>query len=119
MSLDVWLISGREKCSTCDGVGIVEEEAFSYNITHNLNKMAEEVGIYKHLWRPEELGFVCARELVVPLSSGLTLLKSDPEKYKKLNPENGWGSYDALVDFVSQYIEACIDNPSSLIGISR
>lgn len=31
-----------------------EVEVFNRGITHNLNKMAEAVGIYKHLWRPEE-----------------------------------------------------------------
>lgn len=29
-------------------------ELFEANITHNLNKMAKEVGIYEYLWRPDE-----------------------------------------------------------------
>ena len=36
------------------------EGAYSANITHNLGKMAEEAGIYKHLWRPEEIGITKA-----------------------------------------------------------
>ena len=30
-------------------------EVYSANITHNLNTMADEAGIYKHLWRPDEI----------------------------------------------------------------
>src|SRR5690242_20071192 len=53
---------------------------FDRNITHNLNAMAGEAGIYKHLWRPEELGITHARQLIEPLRAGLELLRSDPER---------------------------------------
>ena len=44
---------------------------YSTNITHNLNEMAEAVGIYTHLWRPEEIAYTKAGELVKPLRQGL------------------------------------------------
>lgn len=46
-------------------------EVYDANITHNLNTMAEEAGIYKHLWRPEELGITKAKDLIEPLAEGL------------------------------------------------
>ena len=58
----------------------------SANITHNLNKMAGEAGIYKHLWRPDKIGITKAEQLVEPLRAGLEILKSDPERFKKFNP---------------------------------
>lgn len=67
-----------------------DDEVFEYNITHNLNTMAGEAGIYKHLWQPDEIGITKAGELIEPLREGLALLKSDPERFKAFNPKNGW-----------------------------
>lgn len=92
---------------------------FSLNITHNLNKMAEEAGIYKHLWRPDEIEITHAHQLIAPLKAGLELLKSDPKRFKKFNPSNGWGEYAGLVSFVEQYLAACEENPDALVDVSR
>jgi len=107
MSLDVNLFAVRTT------------SVFEYNITHNLNTMAEEAGIYKELWRPEELQITKAEQLIKPLTDGLALLIAEPERFKKLNPENGWGDYEGLVTFVSKYLEACNDYPDAEIEASR
>jgi len=98
---------------------VESDEVFSANITHNLTDMAEEAGIYKHLWRPEELEITKAKELIDPLREGLHKLKIEPEKYKKLNPENGWGTYNGLVNFVEDYLGACYRYPEADIKVSR
>lgn len=92
---------------------------FEYNITHNLNRMAEAAGVYKHLWRPDELGITRASQLIEPLSEGLKRLESEPEKYEAFNPENGWGNYEGLVHFVRQYLSACTEHPKSFVRVSR
>ncbi len=97
MSLDVYLKSDtREVDCICEcGYKHTKMERtcfYSANITHNLGDMAEEAGIYKHLWRPEEIGITKAVQLVEPLSKGLSFMKSDPERFKKFNAENGWGN---------------------------
>lgn len=85
---------------------------FNINITHNLTQMAEEAEIYQYVWRPEELGITHARELIEPLSAGLLRLLTDPERFKKFNPHNGWGSLQA-------YLHACIEHPDAEISVSR
>lgn len=107
MSLDVYLTT------------MLPTAVFSKNITHNLNKMAEEAGLYQHLWRPEELGITKAAELVTPLAEGLIRLRKDPDRFRALNPANGWGSYEGLVEFVQKYLQACIDNPDADVEVSR
>jgi len=92
---------------------------FDSNITHNLNKMADKAGIYKHLWRPEELGIAKAIQLIEPLTQGLKKLKDNPEKYKKYNSPNGWGMYKHFVPFVEEYLNACKENPNADIDVSR
>lgn len=89
------------------------------NITHNLNTMASEAGVYQHLWRPEEVGVKKAADLIGPLADGLGVLKADPEKFKKFNPSNGWGDYDGLVMFMEKYLAACKQSPEALVRISR
>lgn len=93
-------------------------EIYSANITHNLGKMASEAEIYYYLWRPDEIGIKYANELIEPLSGGLTLLKSDRNRFERLNPSNGWGDYDGLVRFVSNYLDACKEYPSAKVHTS-
>lgn len=94
-------------------------EAYSANITHNLNKMAEQAGIYEPLWRPEEIGITKAAQLVQPLTEGLGRLKSGRVKFEQFNPSNGWGNYDGLVRFVENYLAACVANPDADVRVSR
>lgn len=125
MSLDVYL-SGPEReeecrCRDCEHRHIrkVRAELYSANITHNLNKMATEAGIYQHLWRPEELGITTARELIKPLTDGIELLESDPERFKRFDSLNGWGLYENFVPFVRGYLDACKDYPDADVYASR
>ena len=106
MSLDVYLL---------DEVG----ELFTANITHNLANMAEEAGIYKHLWRPEEIGITHAHQLIMPLQTALAQLRADPARFEKFNPENGWGNYQQFVLFVERYWHACVAGPDTTIEVCR
>lgn len=108
MSLDVYLHCPH--CGNC---------AHSSNITHNLGKMAEAAGIYKHLWRPEEIGITKAKELIEPLKEGLDKLKSNREYYEQFNAPNGWGLYEHFVPWVETYLEDCIKYPECEVMASR
>jgi hypothetical protein len=107
MSLDVYLLRTQPT------------RIYQANITHNLNVMAKEAGAYEVLWRPEELGMTKAGELVPMLRAALERLVADPERYRKYNPENGWGSYDGLVKFIYEYLCACETHPDADIEVSR
>jgi hypothetical protein len=107
MSLDVYLEAVRTTT------------VFDSNITHNLRAMARDAGIYKHLWRPEEIGVASAADLIAPLTAGLALLKSDPERFRQYDAPNGWGRYEHLVKFVEEYLAACIANPDATVRASR
>ncbi len=87
------------------------------NITHNLNTMADAAGIYKHLWRPEEIGITLASELIRPLTDGLDRLRAEPDKFKQFNPPNGWGNYDGLIQFIEEYLLACKAYPSATVRV--
>lgn len=91
---------------------------FDSKITHNLNTMANQAGIYYHCWRPEELGISKAHEIIQPLKDGLDKLKNDPEYFKQFNAKNGWGIYDDFVPWVEEYFNACIKYPNATIETS-
>ena len=107
MSLDIYLEAVRPT------------EVYWANITHNLGTMAGEAGIYKHLWRPEEIGITKAHQLIVPLTEGLARLRADSAKYRAFNPPNGWGSYEGLVEFVEAYLNACGREPDADVRVCR
>lgn len=106
MSLDVSLYA--------DG-----ECVYDANITHNLNTMAEEAGIYKHLWRPEEIGATTAAGITEGLRKGLHDLVERPTHFEQFNSPNGWGMYEHFVPFVAKYLEACVKHPGAVLSISR
>lgn len=95
------------------------EEVFSANITHNLADMAMAAGIYMHLWRPDEIGITKAWKLIEPLKAGLEKMKADPERFKKFNPPNGWGTYDNFLPWVERYLAACIATPHANVSVYR
>ena len=120
MSLDVHL--SRKRWISYDG-GITHteenEEVYWANITHNLGKMADKAGIYKALWRPEEIDAVFACDIIEIVERGLTDLKDDPAYFKKFDSPNGWGKYDHFVPFVEKYLEALKKYSQAIINISR
>ena len=94
-------------------------EVYWANITHNLCPMAKEAGIYKHLWRPEELGITKAKQLILPLTKGLAKMKKNPAKFEALNAPNGWGTYANFVPWIERYLAACKENPDAEVEASR
>ena len=120
MSLDVSLYRSYQ-VSYDEGKTIKNKEECVYdaNITHNLTTMADKAGIYKALWRPEEISAVKAEGLIDVLEKGLKDLKNKPEYFKEFNSSNGWGMYEHFVPFVENYLNACKEYPKADIGISR
>jgi hypothetical protein len=98
---------------------------YSNNITHNLGKMSSFVKfddgltLYDVLWRPEEKGLYFASDIEDYLDRGWNILMSEPNFYKTFNPENGWGTYEGLCEFVYRYRNACWDNPQAELSVSR
>ena len=95
------------------------EELFWKNITHNLAEMANVVGIYRHLWRPEELNITKAEELIKPLKVGIDELLHDSKKYKQYSASNGWGTYEQFIPWLIELKAGCEEFPNATIHISR
>ena len=98
---------------------------YDNNITHNLSKMASEVklsnglSLYDVLWRPDEHELELAEDIAELLDEGWNILLSEPDRFRQLNPENGWGNYDVLCKFVYEYRNACWEEPDATVEVCR
>lgn len=106
MSLDIYLIE-------------YGESMWSANMTHNLNKIAIEAGVYECLWRPDEIGVKYARDNISNLRFALGIFYSKYDELKKLNPSNGWGDIDGLIEVAQEFLKACMEYPNAIIECDR
>ena len=115
------------------------EEVYSANITHNLNKMAIEAGIYEALWRPyqlkpkydipeddhnaeyeyEQANIVRAHEIIEIIEKGLDDMKARPKHYEKFNSSNEWGMYENFVPWIERYLAALKEFPDAQVVCDR
>ena len=85
MSADVWIV--RDRCHACGRGGDVDE---SLNITYNLSKMLHEAGFNGWKWCIDKPAPVVGKHMLDVLDG----MATDPEKWRAMNPPNGWGDYD-------------------------
>lgn len=121
MSLDVSL-HGHPKCVECGHEHECSKphELWAWSgLTHNMVPMATAADIYFCCWMPAETCIEKAENLIEPLTRALASLDADPEKFKKLNPANGWGDYEGFVEFVRSYLAACKRYPYATVKACR
>ena len=55
---------------------------------------------------------------VIPLLEKATkAMRRAPAKFKKLNPENGWGSYEGALNSLCWLLEVCQEHPLATVEI--
>lgn len=83
------------------------------NYTCNVSKMyVEAMGV--SLSHFNGMNAIDAVEL---LSKGYTEMIKNPEKYKEMNPENGWGDYEGALEYLKKLLDACVNNPNGTIDV--
>lgn len=96
---------------------------FHINLTHNLTEMAsqciirghyitqqgkEHINLYDLMWHPEgNLGLkVPTMNYLRDIIDCYEKLLENPNFFKKYNPDNGWGTYEQLLNGIKKYIAA-------------
>lgn len=105
MSLDIWLEVEGEEFTVADK-----------NITHNLNRMWQEAGVYEALYESEGK---TAKEIIPTLEEGLQRMIADPKHFKQFDSPNGWGLYKNAVPWLAELIAEFKEYPDGVIGVSR
>jgi|SRR6266852_4906709 len=52
-----------------------------------------------------------------PLAEGAQRMQAEPERYRAMNPENGWGDYEGALEFLRDLAEACKTHSRAVIGM--
>lgn len=110
MSLDIYL-----KAKACEHCGRGDETVWQRNITYNLSTMWHLAGV------PFDRGIegMPAKELEPALRRSLEMLRAEPDEYRRLNPANGWGSYEGLVEAVESMLYAVGAYPDAIVETWR
>ena len=103
MSLDVSVKAKR--------VVDVYEDNITYNLAPMYYKCIDIDGGLKAL-----NGMKC-KDAIPVLNRAIDDLIENKEEYEKLNPKNGWGSYEGLLKSLKSLRIACLENPSGKVEI--
>lgn len=104
MSLDI-LLTETLPTEVCD-----------MNYTHNVTNMWRKAGVYDALYMSEGKK---ASEVIKQLEDGIKHMTENPEEYIKMNPENGWGSYETALPWLKEFCCSCKEHPEAIIGVSK
>ena len=104
MSLDISITAKREV------------EIYEANITYNLAPMYyqcidKENGLKK-------LDNMKCKDALKIIQNGINDMLNNAEAYRKLNPKNGWGSYEGLLAKLQEMRTCCENNPDGIINVS-
>ena len=90
----------------------------SRNYTSNVSGMwADAIG--------ENLGDLIERlgkragDILPALERGIAAMEADPDKYRAMNPANGWGDYDGALAYLRWMRDNCRDWPETSCTVSR
>lgn len=111
MSLDIYLYEECEEDKEPDQI-------HCQNITHNLGQMAAAAGIYHALWRPEEHGYIYAKDISEIIGQGIQKMQAEPNFYKTFDAKNGWGTYDQFFPWLIKLYAALVFHPNALLRSS-
>lgn len=102
MSYDVTLTC--DKCSSvmCD-----------LNMTSNVAPMWRTAGLDLREHHGES-----ASTLLPTLQVAIDAMLEDPDRYRAMNPGNGWGNYEGTLRFLQELRDAACRNPDALYEVS-
>lgn len=113
MSADVWLEPNPDDwCCGPEDPPFPRRSSASWhnhsvNLTYNLSPMLRAAGFPG--WK-ELVGASCV-EAGGMLRKVAQVLAADPERFKAMNPANGWGTYEQAIDIMNALATMCDNHP--------
>lgn len=103
MSADFWLFR--------------EERVGNWNLTYNLSKMFVQVSGGRSISDfMIHYNGVYANEIVDDAWEILTQIQDRKSELLQFNPENGWGTYDHLLETWEKFVVQLRANPDTILG---
>jgi len=91
-----------------DGKEVEIHEGWNY--THNCNGMLRTAGFEE--W-PYDVKSMRGTTFAEKLSKTVEQMEKEPGEYRKMDPKNGWGSYDTLLPILKDMLEVARQYPSA------
>jgi hypothetical protein len=119
MSYDIHLVNPPEDsaCGHCGGTG--KEPApredytiLDWNYTSNCAPMWRKAGADLAEFDGKPAG-----ECAPILAAAITAMENDPDTYRAMNPENGWGDYDSLMRALRRLLEGFRSEPHMRVRV--
>ncbi len=107
MSYDVWLVIDT-------GGPQPVEVTVGRNMTSNVGPMWRLAGADL-----AEFHGRIAGDVLPLLDAAITDMRSNPAKYRALNPANGWGNYERCLDFLRGLRADFENHPRAIVQVSR
>ena len=104
MSLDISITAKRDV------------EIYEANVTYNLADMYYRCIDKKEGYR--KLDNMSCKNALPILNNAINDMIKNAEEYKKMNPPNGWGSYDGLLEQLQEMRNCCKNNLDGTIIVS-
>ena len=104
MSLDISITAKREM--------IIYDTNITYNLADMYYKCIDKEKGFKKLD-----GMNCKEALPI-INNAIQEMLNNADDYRKLNPKNGWGSYEGLLKALQEMRNCCENNPDGTIDIS-
>lgn len=86
------------------------------NYTYNVSSMYYDEDVFGESGIAK-LDGMSGKEAISVITKALNGLHSDPNKFRAMNPENGWGSYKGALKVVCELLDWCIDEPNATIRV--
>ena len=96
-----------------------EKIVFSTNYTSNCSRMWDEAGCPLHEWAYDKANGRTAETLIEPLRLAIKTMEDDPERFRAMNPENGWGDYEGALEWLRKILAACRTYPKASVYVSN
>jgi hypothetical protein len=114
--MNMWIYLTLEIGSDVTGNQPLSHCIYERNVTSNLNPMLDKANVYE---ATHETNWYKAGTIIDVLAVGIADMQAHPDEYKKLNPPNGWGSYEYALNFLISLHQACVDYPNAIISIGK
>lgn len=106
MGLNVSLI--EKPCKTCKK----HETLFSDGYTYNVSSMWYKIYLYSKCM--VDIDGMSGSQASTMLEDAKDKMIDRKDELEKLNPENGWGSYDGFLEFINRVLDASKKYPSAI-----
>ena len=116
MSYDVHL---SVNCSCGGRTNPEERDVFSSNYTSNCSRMWDAAGCSLRDWAYDKAAGRRASTLIEPLRTAIRTMEEDPQRFREMEPDNRWGSYDGALKWLRSILSACEEYPEASVYVSN